>query len=182
MGPACSCAPRERSCHAQRHRSTQHFSLRSPAPSSQSEVELCGARMKGQVRTACPEHCLHCWLWSRESPGNSGHSQGFHKASRGEAAEEPPARAALAPWAGKEAAAGRVRFPHGVCPAPAAAFALPVLGLPSATAALPDSLPPSYSASWLLSNSLCPSPIFLLDRRSRLMHLETLQPFLVAVD
>lgn len=73
-------------------------------------------------------------------------------------------------------------FPCGVCPAPAAAFALPVLGLPSATAALPDSLPPSHSASWLLSNSLCPSPIFLLDRRSRLMHLETLQPFLVAVD
>lgn len=177
-GASCSCAPRARGCHAQWHCSTQHFSLRSPAPFPQSEVELCGARMTGQVGTACPEHCL----WSRESPGNSGHSQGSHKGRQRGGSRGAPAQAALAPWAGKEAAAGRAQFPCGVCPAPAATFALPVLGLPSATAALPDSLPPSHSASWLSSNSLCPSPIFLLDTRSRLMHLETLQPFLVAVD
>lgn len=119
-GASCSCAPRVRGCHAQRHRSTQHFSLRSPALFPQSEVELCGARMRGQVGTACPEHCLHC-LWSRESPGNSGHSQGSHKGRQRGGSGGAPAQAALAPWAGKEAAAGRPRSHVG--------FALPQLQL-----------------------------------------------------
>lgn len=209
MGPTCGCAPGRRELrdprHAQQHRNARHFGL--SEHQSRPQPRLPGVRWEQRRQASCSsrrgrvggdicDRCLPSWPRSGAEPQQLTAQQRLPtEAAQGWGRREGGIQAAPGAgcrrWLWGSRGCWRVRLGrgvppspshHGLCPAPAAASAVPVLGPLSATAGSPRLPPPSLSASWLLSNSLRPFPIFLLDRRSRLMHLEILWPFLVAVD